>query len=169
MADPTPPEAAPMPEDAQHDVTRNPASIWLSPICDDIARHGEGRTWAAPAPDETCEDCSEPWIEYTRVDLARHVAGDSSRKALIEIANMIPGCFASESVTDELLALIPAEVRAWTNKLAAMREVEQAARAYFDSYLLDEADSEDDCVCGREQHLAAARLADALKAVTPPP
>jgi hypothetical protein len=52
------------------DITRNPASIWLSPICDDTAHHGEGRTWAAPAPAETCEDCSKPWVEYVRSDLA---------------------------------------------------------------------------------------------------
>jgi hypothetical protein len=53
-----------------HDITRNPASIWLSPMCDETADHGEGRTWAAPAPAETCEDCSEPWVEYVRSDLA---------------------------------------------------------------------------------------------------
>jgi hypothetical protein len=53
-----------------HDITRNPASIWLSPMCDETAHHGEGRTWAVPAPDETCEDCSEPWVEYVRSDLA---------------------------------------------------------------------------------------------------
>ncbi|WP_156360215.1 hypothetical protein [Sphingomonas sp. Leaf226] len=53
-----------------HDITRNPELIWLSPICDDTAHHGEGRTWAAPAPAETCEDCSEPWVEYVRSDLA---------------------------------------------------------------------------------------------------
>jgi len=51
-------------------IERNPAAIWLSPICDDEAHHGEGRTWAAPAPAETCEDCSEPWVRYVREDLA---------------------------------------------------------------------------------------------------
>lgn len=52
-------------------VAQGPASIWLSPICDDTADHGDGRTWASPAPDDACEDCGLPWVEYVRADLAR--------------------------------------------------------------------------------------------------
>lgn len=65
-----------------HDITRNPGSIWLSPICDDAADHGEGRTWATPAPDETCEDCSEPWVEYVRSDLAS--VSSASAKGMVD-------------------------------------------------------------------------------------
>ena len=49
-----------------------PREIWLSPVCDDWAHHGEGRTWAAPAPEYECE-CDEgghPWVKYVRADLA---------------------------------------------------------------------------------------------------
>lgn len=49
---------------------KSPKRIWLSPICDDVAHHGEGRLWASPAPAATCEDCPEPWVEYVRADLA---------------------------------------------------------------------------------------------------
>lgn len=43
------------------------------------------------------------------------------------------------------------------------KEIEEAAREYFDHYLQDEADSEADCVWGAKQHLAAVRLRDALE------
>lgn len=66
----------------------SPESIWLSPICDDEAHHGEGRTWAAPAPAQTCEDCDEPWIEYVRADLAAQSApagvGDMDHRFIAE-------------------------------------------------------------------------------------
>ena len=51
-------------------VAQSPVSIWLSPICDDTADHGDGRTWASPAPEATCEDCGLPWVEYVRADLS---------------------------------------------------------------------------------------------------
>jgi hypothetical protein len=91
------------------DITRNPASIWLSPICDDTAHHGEGRTWAAPAPAETCEDCSKPWVEYVRSDLA------SVSSASAETVDWIPSNYSDT----------PEPVPA-TNQAG---EVERAARA----------------------------------------
>lgn len=55
-----------------------PLEIWLSPVCDDHADHGEGRTWAAPAPDCECE-CDEgghKWVRYVRSDIATSGAID---------------------------------------------------------------------------------------------
>jgi hypothetical protein len=49
------------------DITRNPDAIWLSPAC---AEYAGDRTWAAPAPADTCEECPEPWVRYVREDLA---------------------------------------------------------------------------------------------------
>ena len=70
------------------DIRRNPESIWLSPICDDTADHGDGRTWASPAPEEVCEDpeCGEPWVRYVREDLATPArGGDELREALADL------------------------------------------------------------------------------------
>ncbi|GEM70984.1 hypothetical protein SAQ01S_07500 [Sphingomonas aquatilis NBRC 16722] len=65
------------------DIRRNPESIWLSPICDDTADHGDGRTWASPAPEEVCEDpeCGEPWVRYVREDLASPARGGDELRA----------------------------------------------------------------------------------------
>jgi hypothetical protein len=49
------------------DSTQNPDAIWLSPACDGYA--GD-RTWAAPAPEDACEECHQPWVHYIREDLA---------------------------------------------------------------------------------------------------
>lgn len=49
-------------------------------------------------------------------------------------------------------------------ELDALRTVEQAARAYFDHYLQDEAEHVDCCICGDEQHSRAKLLRWALKA-----
>lgn len=62
-------------------VAQSPASIWLSPICDETADHGEGRTWASPAPDAECEDCGLPWVEYVRADLAPVSDATQTREA----------------------------------------------------------------------------------------
>jgi hypothetical protein len=43
-----------------------------------------------------------------------------------------------------------------------LQAIERAARAYYLSYVQDEAESAEDCVCGDEQHEAAKALRDAL-------
>lgn len=62
-------------------VAQSPASIWLSPICDETADHGEGRTWASPAPEATCEDCGLPWVKYVRADLTPTPDATQTREA----------------------------------------------------------------------------------------
>lgn len=60
---------------------------------------------------------------------------DRLRKALIEIGNMIPGCALADTVSTDFLMLIPAEVRAWKDKLSARPdagdEVELRARSHI--------------------------------------
>lgn len=76
------------------DIRRNPEAIWLSPICQDSAHYGEGRTWAAPAPDDVCDEpeCGEPWVRYVREDLATPArGGDELREALEQIAGLPHG------------------------------------------------------------------------------
>ena len=62
-------------------VAQSPASIWLSPICDETAYHGEVRTWANPAPAVACDECGEPWVEYVRADLAPRSDATQTREA----------------------------------------------------------------------------------------
>lgn len=56
-------------------------------------------------------------------------------------------------------------LEAAADKLERLAWVANAARTYFLHYAQDEAEDEDDCVCGREQHIRAAELRDALAAL----
>lgn len=67
-----------------NDVKLEPEAIWLSPRCDAEARHGEGRSWANPAPEAACDDCGLPWVKYVRADLASH---QPQREAVLEAIN----------------------------------------------------------------------------------
>jgi hypothetical protein len=55
-------------------------------------------------------------------------------------------------------------VRAQDAEIERLRFVADAALVYFRHYMQDEAEDEDDCVCGREQHERAASLRYALRA-----
>ena len=60
---------------------------------------------------------------------------------------------------------IAGELAARDIEIERLRVVATAARNYFDRYMQDEADDEDEFVCGKEQHESAAALRDALKAL----
>lgn len=52
--------------------------IWLSPLCDLDAHHGEGRTWAETPPEAECEDCGSPWVEYVRAAAIQSLTAENA-------------------------------------------------------------------------------------------